>query len=151
MLSTTDLHPKCTSRREAMKNAWINNSVISYLSMIWISAFLAVITTNPTKAETYLNATAHTRINRELFSLVTKTASKINSRSCHAAFNLTVLKIYVYNISVNDLILKRNWGWVSNPWNQHNQYIPEYVIHQNILNSEYLTTNASEATHFFIP
>lgn len=40
---------------------------------------------------------------------------------------------------------------VHNDWNAHNQYIPEYVIHKALVNSDVATTSPDEAELFFIP
>ncbi|EGD74622.1 hypothetical protein PTSG_05987 [Salpingoeca rosetta] len=56
--------------------------------------------------------------------------------------------------AINAEILDRNRGWVYNEWNQHNQYIPEHVFHENLLHAAHsplFTTDPANATHFLLP
>jgi hypothetical protein len=65
------------------------------------------------------------------------------------------LRIYVYPmdepLDLNEEILRQNAGWVHNEWNAHNQYITEYVLHQNLLRSAVRTSSPEEADIFFLP
>lgn len=69
------------------------------------------------------------------------------------------VRIYVYpmlehgtGVDINAAIHQRNAGWVHDPWNDHNQYAPEYALHRNVLADNVTwTSDPVEADFFLLP